>query len=347
MTARESHLKVYHLMNSLRASGMERMFVSAAPYFVGPGMDHVVIGQGDDHPFSGQLESAGYGVSSVPALSSLRGMAAFLLLLRREKPSVLHIHSEGAYLAGSLIARFARIPVVRTIHNIFPPDEWSRRQRIKRRLEAFLLDGTSQYVSVSEEVRSMEARAGRESTVIMNWVDPRFLAARGCEEVDRIPKLAVIVGNASPIKRQVIALRAIWTNGWALAYHGDESGATVEELQILSDLEKAGRMHYRGTGDPLQSLLRASVYLMPSKKEGMSIALAEAVVVGIPCIVSDSPGSGWASCLPHVRAVVGDDWDDELANPPQPSIPGAEHCPDLSPARGARAYAAVYREAVA
>ena len=45
---------------------------------------------------------------------------------------------------------------------------------------------------------------------------------------------------------------------------------------------------------------------MPSLHEGMPVALAEALVVGLPSVVSDAPGFRWASVLDGVTALPHD-----------------------------------------
>jgi hypothetical protein len=68
-------------------------------------------------------------------------------------------------------------------------------------------------------------------------------------------------------------------------------------------LAAQGRLLHRGTADPLPWLVRADLFLFPSAREGMGVALAEALAVGVPSIVSASPGLNWARALPGVLSV--------------------------------------------
>ena len=72
-------MKVVHLLASLRPSGMERMLVSAAPG-TSPqaGVESVVVGQGLDHPFAGELRDAGYSVRTIPRVKSAEGMDVWM-----------------------------------------------------------------------------------------------------------------------------------------------------------------------------------------------------------------------------------------------------------------------------
>lgn len=347
-------MKVLHLMNSLKASGMERMFISAAPYFQERGVDSLVVGQGEDHPFRPQLEAAGYAVGTVPAIKTAAGIKALVGLLKEQRPDVLHIHSEGAFGIATLVARFTapKTAIVRTIHNVFQP---SGKGRIKRKIESMAADRfAALFIACSPDVQRNERDLGRDATLVYNWVDDKFFDLRGTHQKKPagINKSVVIVGNSSSVKNHQTALTALHDLPLDLYFHGDESGANQVERAILESLEKQGRLLHRGTGDPSASLVSADVYVMPSKHEGMSIALAEAIVVGTPVIINDAPGQSWAAELPGVT-VLQDDvelWKEHLvavASTDSREPVGADLPIDLSAQRGASEYADIYRSLVA
>ena len=60
------------------------------------------------------------------------------------------------------------------------------------------------------------------------------------------------------------------------------------------------------TADPGQALRGADLFVLPSREEGMSIALLEAMALGIPLVASSIPGN---------RRVVGDFKHGRLAPP--------------------------------
>lgn len=342
-------MKVLHLMNSLKASGMERMFISAAPYFRELGVESVIIGQGDDHPFTGQLESAGYTVGTVPAIKTLAGAKAFAGILKQARPDILHIHSEGSFGIATIIARVSapKTAIVRTIHNVFQP---SGKGKIKRKLESLIADRfADEFIACSPDVQRNERRFGREATLVYNWVEDRFFDLRNSRSKtgNGRNKSVVMVGNCSPVKNQETALVALLDLPLDLYFHGDESGANPTEKEILNALEKQGRIRHRGTGDPAASLVAADVYAMPSKHEGMSIALAEALVVGIPVIINDAPGQSWAVDFPAVAVLNNDvgSWRDQLTaiTSVDPGACSTGALPiDLSARRGASEYANIY-----
>jgi len=329
------------LLGPLRPSGMERMLVSAAPFWP-EGSRHVVIGQGDDHPFRADLEAAGYRVVTVPPIRSRDGVAALSRALSEGKPDLLHVHTEGAFF-NAVRATRRHVRVVRTVHNILPV---RGRRSWSRKLQSRLVDRyVDVFIAPSSDVASNEAHIGRECTTILNWVGQGFIDA---EPPSKAGDYAIIVGNSSPIKNHVLALEAVLDAGVPLAFVGDESGASTREREILAQVESEGRLLCRGVRDPLPWLLGAGVFLMPSRHEGMGVALAEALQMGVPALIADAPGLRWAAsiegvtALPYERSV----WARAILE-----ALGAGHGtrgwhPDFSPARGATEYTEVYSSVV-
>lgn len=333
-------------MGPLRPSGMERMFLSAAPH-LHAAVESVIVGQGDSHPFAQQLTDAGYRVEPTAPLKSVGGAKAWVELLRREQPDVVHIHTEGAFAPAVLATKYAlpKTPIVRTIHNVFHP---TGKARLSRKAQGLAADRfVSQFIAVSPDVQVNEHDYGRNARLILNWVDDRFYAARARRD-ETAPPAAVIVGNPSPIKNHLLALRAVEATGMDLYYHGDEKGANAEELNALNRMDQGGRLRHRGLGDPLESLKAGSVFLMPSRHEGMPIALSEALVAGLPAILNDAPGMQWARGFPNVIMINDDQkvWNQALTNVEASGIYNYEHPDelplDLTAKRGAAEYVEVY-----
>lgn len=343
-------MKIVHLMGSLRPSGMERMFLSAAAHFQASGLESTIVGQGTIHPFAPQLVDAGFRVESIPSLKTSAGAKAWFALLRSERPDVIHIHTEGAFIVSVLTAKGAlpSTPIVRTIHNVFAP---SGKARLSRKLQGFAADrAVSRFIAVSPDVQDNEESFGRNSRLIFNWVDDKFFAVRDfrAENGRAATPSAVIVGNSSAIKNQGLALRAVQRSSLKLYFHGDESGATSEEVCILNALEAEGRLLHRGIADPSTSLALGSVFLLPSRHEGMPIALSEALVAGVPAVVNDAPGMQWAKEFPNVSVVPDSqaDWDAAVSKVTGIGGRSLRDVPDLpvdlSSSRGAREYVDMY-----
>lgn len=346
-------MKIIHLMGALKPSGMERMFVSAAVHFRDDGLETLIVGQGDHHPFAPELESAGYRVATVPSLRSVSAGKPWAALLREEQPDLVHIHTEGAFGLSTLAARLAlpNTPILRTIHSYFRP---TGKALLSRKAQAVLADRfITEFIAVSPDVQKNEREFGRDPKLILNWVEDRFFTLRDAR-VNSHPTeaSAVIVGNSSPIKNHILALRAVKASNFDLYFHGDEAGATSEERSILDELQSCGRLLHRGVSDPAPSLLKASVFLMPSKHEGMPIALSEALVAGVPAIVNDAPGMIWAREFPNVMTIPSDQrsWDTAMGvfgmEDFRATLTPAPAPMDLSAQRGVSELVRTYRSVV-
>jgi glycosyltransferase involved in cell wall biosynthesis len=339
---------VLHLLGPLRPSGMERMLVSAASHFRSENVTSVILGQGPDHPYADELRAAGYDVRIMPAVGdSLRSALALRSLAKDLNVDVIHIHTEGNYLRTALASRLAvgwRGRVVRTIHNVFDAKGFWKLSRIVQSILADRL--LSALVAPSPDVAENEKSIGRNAQVIFNWVDDRLYSIKETRKSrERGAPLALIVGNCSQIKHHELALLALQNTHYNLIHLGDEVGASDEERTLLEELAVAGRMVGRGAMPPDFALKQADYFLMPSRHEGMPVALAEALVAGVPAFVTNVPGLKWASGFPGVTVLSESqrDWEAALSVPVHVSVQNEVLPIDFGAARGAKEYAQIYR----
>lgn len=344
-------IRVLHILGELRPSGMERMLVSGAADFAASEIVGHVLGFGVHHPYAPQIRAAGYGVATTEhVLRSSSGRRFLAQVVAEFRPDVVHLHAEGNYLQNVLAVRrtAGHLPIVRTVHNVFTAHgKWF----VSRFLQAIVADRFVGAVVVpSDDVAANEKRFARKVRVIYNWVDSRFFGLAEGHRYDAARRSAapvVVVGNCSWIKNHDVVLEAALLGGMPVAHVGSEKDAEPSELRLLDKLEEAGLLASRGVGDPDAALLGGRVFAMPSVNEGMPVALAEALVVGLPAVVADAPGLRWSVSEPGVTAVSERDpvvWSEVLRTASRST--GAMTV-DFRPARGTAEYGEVYREVVA
>lgn len=346
------NVKVLHILGPLRPSGMERMLLSGSRYFKEQGVSSWVLGQGAEHPFQSELESAGYKVQTCS--SAARSWNDFLRLrkfVQEVEFDVIHIHTEGNYLRTVLASRFAlgrHGSIVRTVHNVFAAGGmW----RLRRLLQGLVADRFVRIlIAPSPDVAENEKANLRRMKVIYNWVDDSFLPLRNLRAKNSLsgqtaPK-ALIVGNCSRIKNHEQALGAVCDSDHLLIHLGDERESSAAEREMLDELQNSNRLVRRGVQQPLMALMEADCFLMSSRHEGMPVALAEALVAGVPAVVSDAPGLRWSRGLEGVIMLPDDDaaWTNALMTRAYAVANGTPApMPDFSASRGAHRYAEVYR----
>ena len=340
-------LRVLHILGELRPSGMERMLVSGAASFADLDVIGHVLGVGTHHPYESELRAAGYSVSTTGEAMWGAGGQDFLQRVFSEvRPDVVHLHTEGNYLRNVLAIKRAdrKMPIIRTVHNVFAArGAWF----VRRFIQAAAADRLVAAVVVpSHDVAMNEKRFGRAVRIIYNWVDGHFFqlaAARASEGPPGSRAPVVIVGNCSWIKNHNLVLEAALLGRLRVAHVGSEEHAEPSERRLLEELEHAGLLMCRGPGDPSAALLAGSVFAMPSLNEGMPVALAEALVVGLPAVVADAPGLRWSASQPGVMTLSRaqpEAWAEALRTA---SREDENLTVDFHSRRGTAEYAEIYR----
>jgi sugar transferase (PEP-CTERM/EpsH1 system associated) len=236
-------------------------------------------------------------------------IGSFRRIFAAQRPDIVHSRN-WATIEAIPAARWARIP--RVIHgehgrNLDDLGGEPLRRRIARRLFYEMAD---QVVTVSEELKAHYAatthfRRDRIS-VIGDGVDTaRFAPSPQSRAAIRTPlglaadRLVVgSVGRLDPVKNYGclldaagIAIRGGLELSVVLVGDGPERDAL--QARIAAAPELAGRVHFAGdVRNAAEWLNSFDVFVLPSAFEGISVALLEAMAVGLPCLASDVGGNG-------------------------------------------------------
>lgn len=292
-------------MSQPRDGGVAAYVLAATQDQAGRGWD-VVVACPDGGRLADGLAGAGIGRRSWaavrnPGREAVAEAARLRALITQIRPDVVHLHSSKAGLAGRLRSVRARVPV------LFQPHGWSW----------LAVDGPLRAASLAWErtaarrtdlivcVGDAEAQQGLAQgvrgryTVVRNGVDlTRFRPAGPAEQAHArrrlgLPEggpLAVCVGRLTRQKGQDVLLAA-WPRvhercprAW-LALVGEHVGGGDLPLLGAPNVMLAG-----GVADVRHWLAAADVVVLPSRWEGLSLAVLEALAVGRSVVVSDIPG---------------------------------------------------------
>jgi glycosyltransferase involved in cell wall biosynthesis len=234
------------------------------------------------------------GSALLRLLKAIDGLFRFLALACRHRRAVLHVHSasrasfwrKSVFMSLALLARW---PVIFHLHGGgFATFYDAECGPVARAVVRFFLDHAACIVVVSERWCAWMHRATRNPRVVViaNAVSLPPAAAQ------REPALVAFAGRCSAQKGVPELLRS------AAALAGRFPALRVEcagdgDLDAMRAQARAlglgGRVDFPGWIGPRQRadlLARATVFVLPSRAEGLPMALLEAMAAGCPVIAS-------------------------------------------------------------
>jgi glycosyltransferase involved in cell wall biosynthesis len=260
----------------------------------------------DKGPLAGWIKTAGakhedLNMVRQPALRDLLDLWSLRRLARGR--DVVHLHSSKAAALGRVaVASLGRRRPV----TVVTPHYWSwlvggRLAAVYQWIERVLARHCDAIVAVSEREEAQGRAvlgASDRLTLIHNGVDRDHFSPSGLR-AQRSPTtpLIVCVGRLSEQKGQDVAIRALGclkNQAARIRFVGGESHGDEKRLleALASSLEVAHRIEWRGeVVDTAPDLRAADLVIAPSRWDGMSLALLEAMACGAPVVVTDVSGS--------------------------------------------------------
>lgn len=219
-------------------------------------------------------------------------------LIRSERVSIVHTFFPASDLFGALVARLAGCPAIVSSRRDMGFQR-SARHRVAYRLARRLYD---QVHAVSEGVRSAHIQEDgldpNKVFTVPNGVDLDDIDAAVpagpsepvvvCVANVRVVKgLDCLVRTAALVCRRVPSARFLVVG----AVQDNEYFARLAKLtQMLGVSDKVG---FAGRSVHVASILKSCrVFYLPSRSEGLSNALLEAMACGLPCVATNVGGNG-------------------------------------------------------
>lgn len=248
-------------------------------------------------------------------LGALPGLVRYL---RREKPDVVIAAMDYPNVVAIMASALAGngVPVIATVHNTLSAEVANtRRRRIRAQLEVArrFYPRAAALVAVSRGVAEDLAQvlgSGERIGSIYNPVVSADLEAKAAQPLDHPwfsgdgPPVILAVGGFKPQKDFATLFRA-----FAIARRErplrllvlGEGKLRPELTDLAAELDIAGDLSMPGfVGNPYQYMARASLMVVSSIYEGLSMVLVEALACGCPVVSTDCP-SGPAEILDQGR----------------------------------------------
>jgi glycosyltransferase involved in cell wall biosynthesis len=299
---------VLHVRNSDRLGGPERLLLDQCAG--GAREVEAVVASfregGGPHPFLEAAEREGVAAVAIPQRSSYdpRLVARLRRVVGTVAPDVVVSHDYKADLLAAAALRGRGPAFVAVVHGYTAEDAKIRAfeavdRRVLRRAHAV--------VAPSESVAAVLVAAGVEAArvrVVENGVAVERVAAAaaaGREPLRREWRIApgervvLALGRTSPEKGQDVLLDAFASLPASaaaplrLVVVGD--GALRPALEARAAELGAGRVLFAGwRDDPHACLGAADVFALPSRREGLPLALLEAMAAALPIVATDVGG---------------------------------------------------------
>ena len=224
-------------------------------------------------------------------------MAEVVRMLRRERVDVLHTHLFGSNTWGRLLGRLAGVPV------IIAHEHWSSRAQNEIWMDRIMYPLSDRILVTSEAskqiVMSSEGIPARYLSVVYNGVDMAKFAARGDRAdvraelgvapeavlIGAVGRLTADKGGQDVLIRAVGRVRATCPQVRLVMVGDGPLRPGLEEL--TAQLGLTDTVIFTGLRSDVPRLLSAlDVFVLPSEREALPVAVLEAMAAGLPVVAT-------------------------------------------------------------
>lgn len=286
-------IHVIHVVLQLETGGMEKLLVEFARHADRSRFDLQFVSLTGLGRVAGELQSLGWPVEALETPPGLRpGLILRLAkLFHRYEPDVVHIHNTKPLIYAGPAARLAGIAhVIYTRHG--QRHNATRGQDLLFRLTS---RSARHLVCVSQDSARLSIKGGlpaRRVHCIWNGIDVNEF----CYSGPRSGGPVVMVGRLSPeknvenlIRAAAIVVRTRPETRFAIAGEGP---CMASLCKLTADLGLAAHVCFLGDVRDVATLLgTASLFVLPSLTEGISLTLLEAMSSGLPVVATRVGGN--------------------------------------------------------
>lgn len=290
-------MKIVHVITSLKIGGAESLLVDLVDALESEGHTNSVL-YFYDGPNREKLVKAGIPVYSIKKAVCLYDpffLWQLFYTLKKIKPDVVHSWLWSANILSAFFCALLKIPQLSSIHSVFNQTAHAKDSKVRTWIENFFLRYSSKIIFVSQGTQDLflksRAKNSFKTTVITNGIKPAPVAKRHKQTNEF---LIAAVGRFIPLKNHSLLIdvfyelqqRHMFIKLMLIGY-----GPLEEQLRAkVTLLHLEERVNFIKTDKPYDYLMFADCFVMPSDQEGLSIALLEAMAMGVTPVVTSTNG---------------------------------------------------------
>ena len=295
-------MKVLQLTTHMNIGGIANYIFELSRVLKGKGVDTIVASAGGD--LEEGLGKAGISherlnIKTKFEFSPKVFLAAFAVkrIVEKEGVDIIHAHTRVSQVTGAIASLITGIPMVTTCHGYF-----------KKRLRSVIDTWGDKVIAISAAVyRHLKEDLGvddKRIELVYSGIDTyKFSKEFSDTEIAKTKKYLGLsgkivigtIGRLSPVKGQKFFIQAM---DEVLKHRSDVAGLVVgngPEGPSIKSLAMALGIDNRisfidSVKDTREALAAIDIFVFPSVKEGLGIALLEALAMTKPCVASRTGG---------------------------------------------------------
>lgn len=295
-------MKVLQVSTHFNVGGISNYILTLSKALKACGVDTLVVSSGGD--LEGHLEAAGIRHNRIDIKTKFEfGPKAVLSgfriagTVKTEGIELIHAHSRVSQVAAAIASKLTGIPYITTCHGYF-----------KKRSRGFIDTWGEKVIAISEAVRrhltdDLHVEASRIELIYSGVDEKAFSGEYPALEIASLKRsyglddgpVIGTIGRLSPVKGQkylVAAMKDIVSRMPDAQCIIVGNGPEEKALKLLAgSLGISSNIRFiESCADTFKYLSMMDIFVFPSVKEGLGIALLEALASGRACIASRTGG---------------------------------------------------------
>lgn len=313
-------IRLLHLVQGLGMGGAEVLLVHYIKALGTEEYDHYVYFFGDDGAVRKRIEALGVPVCRGKKRDKIKYPIRFALSLialirdlykfiRSKHIQVIQSHLRHANQLAVIVGKLSGVPAFPTVHNTMSfvdrRSRWDPRVYVMKTVDGIIYRMASRILAVSEGIKEIiYQKYGLDNSkivvlkngIVLDSMRTNYMKFKKNHVISKNILNLIAVGSLTYQKALEVLVRATAElvgegkdNVSVLIIGEGDERMQLEEL--IYDIGVESYVKLLGIRHDVMELMKDSdIFVMPSRYEGLSIAMIEAMACGLPIVASDAPG---------------------------------------------------------